>query len=530
MFISQTDRYKLIEELRKEGRSIIYRGFDSVLKEKVLIRITPIIRNKDNVREGFEQGVIMADKLSHPQIVKIYDLGRFFRQSYLETEYTEFAYLVMEDIDWNTLAYELKSQKPFPIEKAIDIALQISRVLEHVHQRDIVHKFLNPFNIYWNGEKVKITDFDLHRSFFDYNLITPKEGNTLYYLSPEQIQGNPPDARSDIFSLGVIFYEMLTGKKPFEGQDYKSVVASILEGNPIPPSSLNEKFPPEKDGIILKMLAKDPRQRYQTAAELVNLFSEFDKKEISPEFILKNNDIFKNLDSKSLKKICQKLKLQSFDKDAVIIQEGELGRTFYIIKKGFVKILLTEEGTREARVATLKPGDCFGEMSLLTGEPSSATVKAATYTELFTLKKIEFEKMLEEIPALNRYFHKLLAQRLRVTNIKAGEEVSKGFSGKLSAMGLGELVQTIHAAQKTGVLTFSKETEEGHIYIKEGNIIDATVKDLQGEKAFLELATWVEASFHFIPQPLSREPRIKMGTHKLLMEAMKRIDDLSLNT
>jgi serine/threonine protein kinase len=529
MFFSQTDRYKLIEELRKEGRSTIYRGFDSVLKGKVLIRITPINRNKDNIREGFEQGVIMADKLSHPQIVKIYDLGRFFRQSYLETEYIEFAYLVMEDLDWNTLAYELKSQKIFPIEKAIDVSLQLAKILEHVHQRNVIHKFINPFSIYWNGEKIKLTDFDLHRSFFDYNLITPKEGNTLFYLSPEQIEGKQPDARSDIFSLGVILYEMLTGKKPFTGHDYKSVVTDILNGQPPPPSTISDKFISVNDSILLKLLAKNPESRYQTATDVVKALLEFQGKNTIIELILKENELFKNLDDKSLAKISQKLKIQKFDKDAIIIKEGELGRAFYIIKSGSVKILLTEEGNLEARVALLNQGDCFGEMSLLTGEPSSATVRAATPVELLILKKVEFEKLLQEIPILNRHFHKLLAQRLKTKNIKAGESISKGFSGKLSAMDLGELIQTINTAQKTGVLTLFREVEEGQIYIKEGNIVEATVRELRGEKAFLEIAAWTDASFSFVPQTIMGEPRIKMGTHQLLMEAMKRRDDLNLS-
>jgi len=549
MFNLEFSRYKILEELRKEGRSTIYKGFDSELQEKVLIRIIPINRDKDNVREGFEQGIIMAEKLSHPHIVKIFDLGRLFRQSYLMTEYAEAAYLILEDLDWKTLAHELKAQKPFPVEKAMDAGLQVSRVLEHVHQHGIIHKFINPYSIYWNGEKVKVTDFELHRSFFDYNLITPK-GNTLYYLSPEQIRGDQPDARSDLFSLGVVLYEMLTGKKPFEGGDYKSITSSILTENPALPSSLNTNFPKSEDSMILKMLAKDPEMRYQTASELTAALESYQKeppiqrkkspteekklptgsKEIFIESILKENELFKSLDDKSLAKIASKLKLHTAGKDEVLIKEGELGRTFYIIKSGFVKIIIGEEGKNQATVTMLKQSACFGEMSLLTGEPSSATVKTVTPTELLTLTKIEFEKMLQENPTLNRYFHKLLSQRIRMTNLKAGEEMSKGFSGKLSAMGLAELIQTLNAAQKTGILTISRETSKGEIYIKQGNIVDTTVNELRGEKAFLELATWTDASFRFVPQAITMEPQIKMGTHKLLMEAMRRMDDLNLST
>lgn len=242
---------------------------------------------------------------------------------------------------------------------------------------------------------------------------------------------------------------------------------------------------------------------------------------------LLESDLFRTLSTNAIERIIDRFEIAAYPKDTVIIQKGQKGDSFYVIKQGSVRVGLPMKHGKEIQLAVLAHCDCFGEMSLLTGNPAAASITSVDDVELMRLSEANFNDILLEYPVLNRYFHRILSERLRSTSEKSGDaEPDKGLAGKLSTISLEELVQTLYTANKTGALTIDNHGDKGKIFIKNGLVIHAMTKNLKGEQAFFRLMTWNDASFRFVPGDVDVERTVTMNVHGLLLEAMKRIDDM----
>lgn len=243
--------------------------------------------------------------------------------------------------------------------------------------------------------------------------------------------------------------------------------------------------------------------------------------------VLLESDLFRTLSNSAIERIVDKFALIKKEAGMTIIQKGQKGDAFYVINKGSVKVTLPSKGGKEIRLAVLNQSDCFGEMSMLTGNPASASISAIEDVELLKLSEERFNDMLLEYPVLNRYFHRILSERLRdASEHSKNPESLKGLTGKLSTISLEELIQTLYTANKTGVLTIDNNGDKGNIYIKNGLVIHAMTKSLKGEQAFFRVMTWHDATFRFVPGDVNVERTVTMNVHGLLLEAMKRIDDM----
>lgn len=243
--------------------------------------------------------------------------------------------------------------------------------------------------------------------------------------------------------------------------------------------------------------------------------------------VLLESDLFRTLSTSAIERIIDRFELQEYPKNTVIIQKGQKGDAFYVIKHGSVTVGIPSKGKKEIELAILHTSDCFGEMSLLTGNPASASITCIEDVQLLKLSEERFNDILLEYPVLNRYFHRMLSERLNFTSAKAQNgEFHKGLVGKLSTISLEELIQTLYTANKTGILTIDNQNDKGKIFIKNGLVIHAMTKNLKGEQAFFRLMTWHDASFRFIPGEVNVERTVTMNVHGLLLEAMKRIDDM----
>jgi len=257
-------RYQIIEELSRGSMGIIYKARDPNIARVVTLKIMRLdweTRSKKS-KKRFRHEAMSAGQLAHPNIVAVYDAD----------EYRGEPFFVMEYLEGPTLAKVLEALAPLPLERAVDIALQIGDALDYAHQRGVIHRDVNPSNIILleNGQ-VKVTDFGLAKLASASSSDASQSGvfhGTLDYASPEQILGLEIDGRSDIFSLGVILYEMLTGQTPFPGKHITSVIQCLLSEDPLPLTALRPHLPPELKDILCKALAKDADQRYQTCAEL----------------------------------------------------------------------------------------------------------------------------------------------------------------------------------------------------------------------------------------------------------------------
>jgi len=253
-------RYVIERKLGSGGMADVYLAEDKELGRRVALKLLDDRHASDEqFVERFRREAQSAAGLNHPSIVSIFDRG------YAEGTY----YIAMEYLDGRTLKELLVKNGPTPIPIAIDYARQILGALAFAHRNAIVHRDIKPHNIVVGGDgRLKVTDFGIARSGASQMTEAGSIVGTAQYLSPEQARGAPVDPRSDIYSLGVVLYEMLTGKVPFSGDTPVEIAMKHLSQVPEPPSKLRDGIPHDLDAVVMRALAKDPEQRYATAEEM----------------------------------------------------------------------------------------------------------------------------------------------------------------------------------------------------------------------------------------------------------------------
>lgn len=241
---------------------------------------------------------------------------------------------------------------------------------------------------------------------------------------------------------------------------------------------------------------------------------------------LQSMPIFAPLPEASLDKIIPLLQRQQINTGTDIIQQGDVGEFLYVITKGEVLVLREGGQVREEVLATLPQGECFGEMSLISGEPISATIRAKTPVTLLQISKEDFDQLLQDNPSLSIYFTKLLTQRLQQTSTRMVEMLDKGMLGSIETFSIPELVQTLALNGRTGVLVISGKGREAEIHFENGYIYQVILGELLGEQAFYQLLTWENGQFQFQPaETLSMKRQVHKHTMHLLMEGLRRLDE-----
>ena len=236
--------------------------------------------------------------------------------------------------------------------------------------------------------------------------------------------------------------------------------------------------------------------------------------------------VFAPLPEASLEKIIPLLQLQQINTGTDIIQQGDVGEFLYVITKGEVSVLREGGQIREEVLATLSEGECFGEMSLISGEPISATIRAKTPVILLQISKEDFDRLILENPSLSVYFTKLLTQRLQQANTRMEEMLDKGMLGSIETFSIPELVQTLALNGRTGILVISGQENEADIHFDKGFIHQVSLGELLGEQAFYELLAWEKGQFQFQPaERLSMKRQVSKDTMHLLMEGLRRLDE-----
>jgi eukaryotic-like serine/threonine-protein kinase len=258
-------RYEIVGELGKGAMGVVYCARDPMLDRTVAIKTINMEFAHEEMAEyeaRFYTEAKAAGGLNHPNIVTIYDIGKN----------EKIAYMAMELLQGKELKTMIAPGRPLPVTYAVDIAAQIAEGLGYAHEHGIVHRDIKPANIMIvRGGLVKITDFGIAR--MRTTSVQTEIGIVLgspRYMSPEQVAGKRSEPRSDTFSLGVILYEMVTGKAPFNGEDVISVMFQILNFIPPPASSMNSEVPSMLDFIVAKALAKAPADRYGSAREMAS--------------------------------------------------------------------------------------------------------------------------------------------------------------------------------------------------------------------------------------------------------------------
>src|SRR5215831_12116602 len=263
--------YEVKGPLGAGGMGEVYQARDTRLERTVAIKILPTQLSNDPVRkQRFEREAKTISSLNHPHICTLHDIGS---QDGVD-------YLVMECVEGETVAKRLE-KGPLPLEQVLKYGAQIADALDKAHRAGIVHRDLKPGNIMLTPAGAKLLDFGLARPAESLSSATTIAGvapsspvtaegtivGTFQYMSPEQVEGRELDGRSDIFSLGAVLYEMVTGKRAFEGRSQLSVASAILEREPPAINSVKPLTPPTLDHAIRRCLAKDRDERWQTAKD-----------------------------------------------------------------------------------------------------------------------------------------------------------------------------------------------------------------------------------------------------------------------
>lgn len=261
-------RYEIKEIIGVGGMANVYRAYDSIDDRTVAVKILrdEHMQNDELLRRFRNESKAIA-VLSHPNIVKVYDVS--FNE--------DIQYIVMEYIDGITLKEYIEQQKVLRWKEAVHFTVQILRALQHAHDKGIVHRDIKPQNIMLLADgTIKVADFGIARfARASQQTVTDKAIGSVHYISPEQAKGDITDEKSDIYSVGVMLYEMTTGKLPFDADSPVSVALKQIQSQPKTPRSVNPDIPEGLEDIIIRAMQKDPARRYQSAAEMLRDIDEF---------------------------------------------------------------------------------------------------------------------------------------------------------------------------------------------------------------------------------------------------------------
>lgn len=265
----QIGRYKILETIGEGAMAMVYLAYDPGIDRKIALKILkPDCCDDKQLVQRFLRESKAAGALAHHNIVLVFDLGSFEDRPYIAMEY----------VDGQPLSELLHAEEPLPLDKILTIGIQLADALNYAHSKGIVHRDIKPSNILISSdqETVKVTDFGIARFTGPEAIEQTQVGTVLgtpQYMSPEQVIGQPVDGRSDLFSLGVILYQMITGERPFKANTIHSLMREIAEKSPIPVGDLSPDAPPGLQLVVTKLLKKAPEKRFQSGAQVVRALS-----------------------------------------------------------------------------------------------------------------------------------------------------------------------------------------------------------------------------------------------------------------
>ncbi|MCD6265237.1 MAG: protein kinase [Deltaproteobacteria bacterium] len=399
--IKTIGRYQILKQLGQASVGAVYLGKDPYIGRQVAIKVYHLPNDTgpeeiEAYKKSFFVEAQSAGRLMHPNIVTIYDAD--LQQ--------DFCYITMEYIDGSTLKKFCKPDNLLPVERVVKIVFNVCKGLEYAHQNGVIHRDIKPSNIILSlSGQVKITDFSI--------AYVKRRGNSTLvkglfgspsYMSPEQVKEELITERNDIFSLGSVLYELLTGKKAFDGENEYSIMYKIVNDDPPPILELKPELPKIFADICSKALAKDPSKRYQGSMDFaydlrlaLRSLKEIPKETHENELFgyIKDLPFFKTFTENQIDQIVSACDLVKVEKGETIIKEGEIDDSFYILISGQVVV---KTGTK--KLAVLEKGQCFGEMAYLTGEARTATIITKEECILLKVSSTLLEGLSKDIQLL----------------------------------------------------------------------------------------------------------------------------------
>ncbi|MEO8040615.1 MAG: serine/threonine-protein kinase [Betaproteobacteria bacterium] len=409
-------KYRVLSELGRGATSRVFLCEDAFLERKVAIKVIKDDAPTDTYMRRRFQRVFMNEaaltgKLAHPHIIAIYDA----------VTDDEDSYLVMEYVEGQTLETFCNPEALLPLERVVEIMFKASLALDYAYRHGVIHCDIKPANIMITGETdIKVTDFGA--AFYDAADHTYLTGvGSPAYMSPEQVLEKQLNHQTDIYSLGVVLYQLLTGKLPFQGSNRGSLLYQILNIEAVPPSVHRWGVPPELDRITLRAVSKNLKDRYPTWVELSRDLAHVFKHLTLPEESISDTEKFTAVRALSFfrdfrdMEIWEALRLglwHRFAPGEIVLKEGEPGDGFFVLTAGEVRV------TRSGKVLDmLKSGHCFGEILYFQDTQATRSTTMMTHTACIAIE-IKARSLREASDALqmqfNRAFMRVLVNRLEL--------------------------------------------------------------------------------------------------------------------
>ena len=415
----QIGKYDIRKQLGKGATGTVYLAVDTFSGKEVALKVIEPEVFKDPefgavYRSQFLNEASLAGKLKHPHIVSILDA----------VVQEDAGHIAMEVVGGGDLSQHVSADTLLPVADVLQIVFKCCGALAYAFNEGIVHRDIKPANIMIaQGTDVKIADFGAALLRKAQSVQTASIGSP-YYMSPEQLEEAPLTHHSDMYCLGVVLYELLTGQRPFTADSLQMLVQKILSQQPAPPSSLRPGLPKEIDRVVLRALGKKPEFRYETWADFALDLSNVGKLVLPPEAImdsekyvsLKNVDMLANLSDAELWELTHAGRWGRIGAKQAIVRENEPGKSFFFLAQGQVKVTL--EGHL---LNTISEGESFGEMAYIRGGemPRHATVESLTPLLLAEFAPESLDQMsLGAQLQLTRALVRNLVDRLELANAR----------------------------------------------------------------------------------------------------------------
>ena len=410
-------KYKVLGVAGRGNMGVVYVAHDPFSDSKVAIKVCSVPgdekdQSNDLTRRMFFNEAYTAGSLEHPNILKVFDAGAEDGVPYIVMEYVK---------DAQTLRSFCNERHRLTLKIAVRLIYQCAKALDYAHRRGVIHRDIKPSNVMLTAkDHVKIGDFGIaQRAYSDSNQPSAMIGSPRY-MSPEQLQQAPIASQTDLFSLGVVAYELLVGKPPFRAKGISRLLYQIINDEPEPPSTYRSEIPPALEKIVLRALEKEPEKRYKTgmelAADLANIFNDLERTEdITEDQKFRRVRTLRFFNDFSDTEVSEVIKASTWETcypGECIISEGNMEHSFFIIVDG--DVIVTKN---EREISTLTKGDCFGEMGYLSGRKRTASIVAKDNIALLKINSALMERASITCQLrFNKIFLQTLIERLAYTS------------------------------------------------------------------------------------------------------------------
>ncbi len=421
--LEKVGKYEIIKELGKGATSAVYQAYDPFQKRQVAIKVVypEALGDKEHgkrYKKLFVTEASLAGKLSHPHIVAIFDAAAD----------EDGSYIVMEYVDGTTLEKYTHHDQLLPVQKIVEIIYKCARALEYASRQGVIHRDIKPANILLAGDSdIKISDFGAALTIAAETTQVSGIGSPAY-MSPEQVKEQQLSFQTDIFSLGVVMFQLLTGRLPFKGANNYSMIYQIINVESPRPMEVRPDIPPRIDAIVMRALQKDTAKRYQTwdemAHDLATALGTEEKREEqyaeSEKFdTLRKLEFFRQFSDVELWEVLRLATWHKEERDAVLIHENDIGSSFFILVSGEVKVV-----KQERLINVLKAGECFGEMAYLGKQKFQRSASIVALSEIKVIE-IRAETLAKASDLCRHHFHgaflELLVDRLAMANMRLSQ-------------------------------------------------------------------------------------------------------------